>query len=77
MGDGLAGMRQLIEGIVSRLPVSERERQLAAEPALPPEPEPIVRRSRTLPEARAQLVRLQTQWLELRERVVEYRGPGR
>jgi hypothetical protein len=77
-GEGEAGMRPLIDEVLARhLPVSEQERQLAAEPPLPPEPEPVVVRSRTLPQARAQLVRLQTQLMELLERIVPYRGPGR
>jgi hypothetical protein len=76
-GDGLLGMRRLIEDILAPLRVSERERQLAAAPPRPPEAEPIARRSRTLPAARAQLVKLQTQWLELQERIAPYRGPGR
>jgi hypothetical protein len=75
--EGLVGLRGLIEDILSQLPVSARERRMAAEPPLPPEPAPVVTRSHTLAAARAQLANLQSRLIEFRGRIVEYHGPGR
>jgi hypothetical protein len=70
-------LRELVEEVLRGLTVSAADRWLAAEPPWPEEAEPVVRRSHSLTEARAQSARLMARWIDLKDRMRPYAGPGR
>jgi hypothetical protein len=70
-------LRELVEEVLRGLTVSAAERRLAAEPPWPEDAEPVVVQSRSLTQARAQSARLMARWIDLKDRMRPYAGPGR
>jgi phage terminase Nu1 subunit (DNA packaging protein) len=64
-------LTELVDEALSELIVTDQDRARAAEPPGPPLVVPVVRRSRSLAEARAQGARLQTQYFDLKARMAE------